>query len=79
MEVYGITPLQNVRVRGVFLTCTSNTSLNKRDRQHHDNKLKYITILRMVVTMVTGHGEMHLIPANKRNGSSSNTWSSLSS
>lgn len=55
-----------------------------KDHQYHDNKLKVdrtnnLTILRVVVTMVTGHGEVHLIPANKRNGSSSNTWSSLSS
>lgn len=38
-----------------------------------------LTIFRVVVTMVTGQGEVHLIPANNRNGSSSNTWSSLSS
>ena len=32
-----------------------------------------LTIFNVVVTMVTGQGEVHLMPANKRNGSSSNS------
>lgn len=44
-----------------------------------DRQMTLLTILRVLVTIVTGHGDVHLIAANRRNGSSSNTWSSLSS
>lgn len=76
VEISKVPSFQNADVLGVFLTCTSNTSL---DKNITTTSWDYLTILRMVVTMVTGHGDVHLIPANKRNGSSSNTWSSLSS